>query len=146
MTAIDTAFCNANSASCGVIQNVLEKSPGLVFVNGEFRHKYSLVPPSPPPLPLPPPRLFEYAADPPSPPPPPGTPPPWYADAEDCIPLPRLTDYGLDITTDSVRGAETEERASCVFVKRVLGTLRPLNIQPLATYQSNVYIFDNYCR
>lgn len=122
MTAIDTAFCNANAASCGVIQNVLEKAPGLVFVNGKFRHKYTLVPPSPPPSPLSPPGLFAYAPKPPSPPPPPVTPPPFYADAEQCIPVPRLTDYGLDITTDAVRGAETEERASCVFVRRVLGT------------------------
>lgn len=79
MTAINTAFCNANAASCGVIQNVLEKAPGLVFVNGEFRHRTSLVPPSPPPLPLSPPGLFAYAPRPPSPPPPPGTPPPYYA-------------------------------------------------------------------
>ena len=45
-------------------------------------------------------------------------------DAEQCIPLPRLTDYGLDITTDSVDGAVTEERASCVFVRRVLDEKR----------------------
>jgi phage tail protein X len=56
MTAIDTKFCNDNALSCGVIQNVLEKAPGLVFVNGAFRHKYSLVPPSPPPSPHAPPR------------------------------------------------------------------------------------------
>lgn len=79
MTAIHTQFCNDNAASCGVIQNVLEKAPGLVFVNGAFRHKYSLVPPSPPPSPHAPPRLFQYAPDPPRPPPPPGTPPPYYA-------------------------------------------------------------------
>lgn len=79
MTAIDTKFCNDNPLSCGAIQNVLEKSPGLVFVNGVFRHKYSLVPPSPPPSPEPPPRAFQYADNPPLPPPPPGTPPPYYA-------------------------------------------------------------------
>jgi len=79
MTAISTEFCNANALSCGVIQNVLEKAPGLVFVNGAFRHKYSLVPPSPPPSPSAPPRLFAYAPRPPMPPPPPGTPPPYYA-------------------------------------------------------------------
>jgi len=150
MTAIDDKFCTSNALSCGVIQNVLEKSPGLVFVNGAFRHKYSLVPPSPPPFPSPPPRLFDYAPRPPSPPPPPGTPPPYYAvrklplqpththfswpkaqvvpnpaqDAEACLPLPRLTDYGLDITTDAVDGAETEERASCLFAKRVLDEKR----------------------
>lgn len=151
MTAIDKEFCNANALSCGVIQNVLEKAPGLVFVNGAFRHKYSLVPPSPPPSPSAPPRLLAYAPRPPLPPPPPGTPPPYYAvrsreqkqhapsaprtarrtphaptptptqDAEPCLPLPRLTDYGLDITTDAVDGAETEERASCLFARRVLG-------------------------
>lgn len=124
MTAIDTKFCNDNALSCGAIQNVLEKAPGLVFVNGAFRHKYSLVPPSPPPFPSPPPRLFDYAPRPPSPPPPPGTPPPFYADAEQCLPLPRLADYGLDIKTDSVDGAETEERASCLFAKRVLDEKR----------------------
>ena len=62
MTAISTQFCNDNAASCGVIQNVLEKAPGLVFVNGAFRHKYSLVPPSPPPSPHAPPRLFSVRA------------------------------------------------------------------------------------
>jgi hypothetical protein len=124
MTAIDTQFCNDNAASCGVIQNVLEKAPGLVFVNGAFRHKYSLVPPSPPPSPHAPPRLFQYAPDPPRPPPPPGTPPPYYADAEPCLPLPRLADYGLDITTDAIDGAQTEERASCLYAKRVLDEKR----------------------
>ena len=64
MTAIDTKFCNDNALSCGVIQNVLEKAPGLVFVNGAFRHKYTLVAPSPPPLPHAPPRKpwhFEHS-------------------------------------------------------------------------------------
>ena len=45
-------------------------------------------------------------------------------DAEPCLPLPRLTDYGLDITTDAVDGAETEERASCLFARRVLDEKR----------------------
>ena len=79
MTAIDSEFCNNNAKSCSVIQDVLERSPGLVFVNGEFRHKTSLVEPSPPPPPPSPPRLFAHAPRPPSPPPPPGTPPPYYA-------------------------------------------------------------------
>ena len=61
MTAIDKKFCEENALSCGAIQNLLEKAPGLVFVNGQFRHKYSLVPPSPPPDPSPPPRAFAYA-------------------------------------------------------------------------------------
>ena len=82
MTAIDKKFCDANALSCGAIQNVLEKAPGLVFVNGAFRHKYSLVPPSPPPDPSPPPRALSYAPHPPSPPPPPVNPPPFYEDAE----------------------------------------------------------------
>ena len=38
MTAIDPAFCNANARSCGVMQDMLERSPGLVFVNGRFVH------------------------------------------------------------------------------------------------------------
>ena len=124
MTAIDKQFCNDNAASCGVIQNVLEKAPGLVFVNGVFRHRYTILPPSPPPSPHAPPRIFDYAPRPPSPPPPPGTPPPYYADAEPCLPLPRLADYGLDITTDAVDGATTEERASCLYAKRVLDEKR----------------------
>ena len=66
MTAIDKKFCDDNALSCGAIQNVLEKAPGLVFVNGAFRHKYSLVPPSPPPDPSPPPRALSYAPHPPS--------------------------------------------------------------------------------
>ena len=35
-----------------------------------------------------------------------------------------MADYGLDITTDAVEGAQTEERASCLFVKRVLDEKR----------------------
>lgn len=38
--------------------------------------------------------------------------------------MPRLADYGLDITTDAVPGAQTEERASCLYVKRVLDEKR----------------------
>jgi phage tail protein X len=78
MTAIDEAFCNANARSCGVVQDMLERSPGLAFVNGQFVHAKTLVPPSPPPAPDPPPRTFAYAPHPPSPPPPPVTPPPYY--------------------------------------------------------------------
>ena len=59
MTAIDTAYCNANPNSCAAIQRVMERSPGLKWVNGEFRHVYSLVPPSPPPPP-PPTRTLWY--------------------------------------------------------------------------------------
>ena len=50
-----------------------------------------------------------------------------------CLPLPRLTDYGLDITTDAVDGAETEERASCLFARRVLGALNPPNARSSPT-------------
>jgi len=137
MTGIDKRFCEANALSCGAIQNLLEKAPGLVFVNGEFRHKYTLVPPSPPPDPSPPPRAFAYAPHPPLPPPPPVNPPPFYEDAEDCLPLPRLADYGLDITTDAIDGAETEERASCVFARRVLGTFEPLTLHTTSTRQNS---------
>ena len=88
--------------------------------------------------------LFNYAPRPPSPPPPPGVPPPFYAvrarfkrpcahhppvsrrfsklctqDAEACIPLPRLVDFGLDLGVDAVEGAPMEERASCLFVRRI---------------------------
>ena len=45
-------------------------------------------------------------------------------DAEPCLPLPRLADYGLDITTDAIDGAQTEERASCLYAKRVLDEKR----------------------
>lgn len=38
MTALDTGWCETNPLSCGVIQRVLERSPGLVYVNGQFRH------------------------------------------------------------------------------------------------------------
>lgn len=119
MTAVDTGWCERSAASCAVIQRVLERSPQLAFVNGEFRHVYSSVAPSPPPPPLPPPRLFLYAPQSPLPPPPPGTPPPFYADAEQCIPLPRLADFGLDLGVDAVEGAPMEERASCLFVRRI---------------------------
>lgn len=45
-------------------------------------------------------------------------------DAEPCLPLPRLVDYGLDITTDAIDGAQTEERASCLFARRALDEKR----------------------
>ena len=119
MSALDVQWCSNNAASCGVIQRVLERSPGLVYVNGAFRHTYENVRPSPPPPPLPPPRLFAYRPVSPSPPPPPNSPPPYYLDAESCVPLPRLVDYGLDTAVDAVHGAIAEERASCLFVRRV---------------------------
>ena len=89
------------------------QSPGLVYVNGAFRHRYELVPPSPPPPPNPPPRTLAYGPSPPHPPPPPVNPPPYYADAEACIPLPSLSYFGLDASTEVVADAPSEERASC---------------------------------
>ena len=76
MTAISSQFCNDNAASCSVIQRVLERSPGLVYVDGAFRHVYANLDPSPPPPPSPPPRLFAYGPQPSPPPPPPSAPPP----------------------------------------------------------------------
>jgi hypothetical protein len=79
MTALSNQWCEDNPLSCGVIQRTLEKSPGLRFVNGEFRHTYDMVSatsihdvatstdattatpqvsPSPPPPPTPPPRTL----------------------------------------------------------------------------------------
>ena len=37
-TALRPAFCTEKPLSCGIIQQALEKSPGLRFVNGEWRH------------------------------------------------------------------------------------------------------------
>lgn len=78
MTAIDGAWCNDNPLSCGTIQRALERAPGLVFINGAFRHRWTLVPPSPPPVPFPPPGLDYGRSSPPGPSPPPISPPPYY--------------------------------------------------------------------
>lgn len=43
MTALSDTYCQENPLSCGIIQRALEKSPGLRFVNGEFRHTYDTV-------------------------------------------------------------------------------------------------------
>ena len=120
MTAISASYCNENQQSCAVVQHVLERGSGLVFVNGAFRHKYTLESPAPPPLPGAPPDALRYLPHSPYPPPPPKPPPPYSADGENCIPLPRLSDFGLNLTTDAVVGAITEERAACLFVRRVL--------------------------
>ena len=74
--------------------------------------------------PAPPPRTLVYGPSPPSPPPPPRSPPPYYADAEACIPLPTLAYFGLDATAEAVADAPTEERASCLFVRRIADTRR----------------------
>lgn len=75
MTALDATWCQDNPLSCGAIQRVLERSPGLRFVNGAFRHVFSTTAPSPPPTPFPPPGL-NYGPSPPVPQPPPVSPPP----------------------------------------------------------------------
>jgi hypothetical protein len=96
MTAVDTEWCARSAASCSVIQRVLERGAGqLVFVNGAFRHPYSIVPPSPPPPPNPPPRTFRYGPDPPAPSPPPGAPPPYYAVR--CAPPPLQPHSGASL-------------------------------------------------
>lgn len=33
--------------------------------------------------------------------------------------MPRLADFGLDLGVDAVEGAPMEERASCLFVRRI---------------------------
>ena len=124
MSAISSAWCTKSPLSCGVIQRTLERSPGLVYVNGAFRHRYDLVPPSPPPPPDPPPITLRYGPDPPSPPPPPLSPPPYFINAEECIPLPSLSYFGLDDTIERVDDAISEERASCLFVRRVVDERR----------------------
>lgn len=59
MTALDVEWCNNNPISCGTVQRVLERTPGLVWANGQFRHAFDLESPAPPPPPNPPPvRLF----------------------------------------------------------------------------------------
>lgn len=127
LTAIDNAWCARRAKSCAVVQRVLERSPQLTFVDGEFRHVMA-IPPSPPPFPSPPPRKFAYAPLPPSPPPPPQNPPPYYANSEICIPLPRLADFGLDLGVDVVEGAPMEERASCLFVRRIADEKRRASV------------------
>lgn len=78
MTALDEAWIRNNPLSAGVVQRTLERSPGLIFENGVFRHRYDSIEPSPPPPPFPPPKTLFYGPDPPSPPPPPKAPPPYY--------------------------------------------------------------------
>lgn len=122
---------------------------GLVFINGAFRHRWTLENPSPPPVPFPPPGM-NYGKSPPIPSPPPISPPPYYLGSktdvnqtfvsflwpcndqmcpcvlagENCIPLPTLASAGLDTGRESVLNAHTEERASCLYVKRILDFTR----------------------
>ena len=121
MTAISTAFCDANPLSCGTIQRVLERSPSIIFRDGKFQHRYDMVSPSPPPPPTPPPATLRYFDAPTPPPPPPLSPPPFYLNAESCLPLPNAAFFNVNITAESVDGAVEEERASCVVVRRVSG-------------------------
>lgn len=114
-TAIDEKYCANNPFACSVVQKVLEKSPTLTYVVGKgFRHRYSLNPPSPPP---PPPSLLDYGLqNVPSPPlPPPPTPPPWYAGAEQCVPVITPVEAGIqDLIKPEV------ERALCVYTRAVV--------------------------
>ena len=123
MTAIDDTWCDENPLSCGVIQRALEKSPGLRFVNGEFRHTYDTLPPSPPPPPFPPPRTLFYGPAPPHPSPPPLPPPPYYKDAEPCVPIPTPQFFGLDIDAVNRENADATTvayRSACVFAKKIV--------------------------
>lgn len=106
------------------IQRALERAPGLVFVDGSFRHRWTLQNPSPPPVQSPPPGL-NYGPAPPVPAPPPPHPPPYHLGSEDCIPLPTLASAGIDTGRESVTNAHSEERASCLFVRRILDTMLP---------------------
>jgi len=45
-------------------------------------------------------------------------------DAEECIPLPSLAYFGLDSTVEAAADAIAEERASCLFVRRVVDERR----------------------
>ena len=113
MTALSKNFCSSNERSCAAVQDLLERAPGLVFINGEFRHKMDLVPPSPPPSPSPPPRLFNYAPHPPSPPPPPGTPPPYYkVTASPFKPTPRRAPLSPSVCDDRTPRTAFRCRAS----------------------------------
>ena len=94
-----------------------------MFVNGAFRHVWSLVPPSPPPNPSPPPGLG-YVPDPPRPSPPPISPPPYYSDAEPCLPLPLPEQFGSEQIRAESGAGPTELRAACLFAKRLLDERR----------------------
>ena len=123
MTALDNDWCENNPLSCGIIQRALEKSPGLRFVDGEFRHTYDATAPSPPPPPSPPTATLLYGKMPPSPPPPPKLPPPYYDLAEPCVPIPTPEFFGIDledIHRENAQGTTVGYRAACVFAKRIV--------------------------
>lgn len=123
MTAIDNTWCFENPLSCGIVERAIERSPGLRFVNGEFRHVYDGDPPMPPPPPTPPPRTLFYGPAPPNPSPPPINPPPYYQDAENCFPVPTPQFFGVDLEEfqrENADAAIVEYRSACVFVKRIV--------------------------
>ena len=57
--------------------------------------------------------------DPPSPPPPPISPPPFFDGAEDCIPLPTASFFGIPTERVTENSDPVEERALCAFLKAV---------------------------
>lgn len=123
MTAIDTQWCSDHPQSCGVVQRVLERSPGLVWANGAFRHGYDMSNPAPPPPPRPPPGL-DYGGQPPPSPYPPPPPPPFWKQGEECIPLPSPEFAGPAVAREKIGAAPHEDRSACVFAKRLLDVRR----------------------
>ena len=63
--------------------------------------------------------LATQRPDPPSPPPPPISPPPFFDNAEDCIPLPTASFFGIETERVTENSDPFEERALCVFLKAV---------------------------
>lgn len=122
MTALPKEFCEEKPLSCGIIERALERSPGLRFVNGRFRHTYDAASPSPPPPPTVE-DLLRYGPVPPSPSPPPLSPPPYYDGAADpCTPIPTPAFFGIEeesVRRESAANAEVEHRSACLFVRRV---------------------------
>eukprot|EP00966_Prymnesium_polylepis_P221918 5134108-Prymnesium_polylepis.1 len=127
MTGIDGAWCNDNPLSCGTIQRALERAPvGATRTHATTLDCFLTLTPvhaGPPPNPTPPPGL-NYGQAPPNPTPPPISPPPFYEGSENCLPLPTLSAFGLDTGREAIANAHSEERASCLFVRRILDTMR----------------------
>lgn len=123
-TAIDPKQCRLYPQACSAIQRLLEINPGLVYVDGEIRHR-QFIPPSPPPPPFPPPTTLtdQGRTDfPPPSPPPPLFPPPYYKDAGECQPI--ITQQGAGIEDGSLID-QSQERAVCVYVRRILDERKP---------------------
>lgn len=121
---------------------------------GEFRHVYSLVPPNPPPPPPPDVRIHYGPTPPNPAPPPSLPPPcasvvdaEWlcvqtcdgctdapyttpiatladYADAESCVPVPTPDFAGANVNSEQLENAPYEERAACVFARRIIDQQR----------------------